>query len=461
MSIIVAQLDNSYLVPTSLDGGWSSFFSTPPGSDTELIDLGMGLQGIIESVTIELDTSVFNNYDPSIFAQFLSAPFIIEIFATNTSDPPNDNNVVEWAASSANITTDDKFFSASFAQPGYSSNFDDLFLPGLHYWLLIDDNGYGPIGAYGSATLHESFFEINSPNGPPVIDTANSFPTGTVNTLPFGTVSAASDKTSGVIAFSDSDITTTTVSVSQQTVVYEGANGATYTLTSAEMVAIEQAFSISLTPGSGNNGNIHWAYSIPDEELNFLGVGETLTLTSEIQISDGQGGTTNQNVVVNISAPAVPSGTLAGDVETAEAMINAQLQEGKPPPPGQTDDYLNEPSLVAMIASDIAQMHNSVGQYSGPNSDTSDFINPGGLSTDPLVNPDYDQCVALVLGLAFGTDQTLRQTDKWGPNLTEHVDVNGAPNPNVAPGTPIATFTDTTDTNVTEEWSYGGGTHAA
>ena len=62
----------------------------------------------------------------------------------------------------------------------------------------------------------------------------------------------------------------------------------TYTseLTPAQIAILEAAVSIGAEPGNTNTGKIDWHYDIVDKNLDFLGVGESLTVTAPILIDD-------------------------------------------------------------------------------------------------------------------------------------------------------------------------------
>src|SRR6185312_7836281 len=119
---------------------------------------------------------------------------------------------------------------------------------------------------------------------------------------------------SGTIDFTDVDLTdrpTATIDTHTQTVAGTDAHGNGLTLTSSQIAELEQAFAISQ---SGNNsGTIDWTYSIPDKDLDFLGVGQTVTVTTNIKLDDHQGGTDTAAVTVTIhgsdDAPSIVSET--------------------------------------------------------------------------------------------------------------------------------------------------------
>src|ERR1700730_527153 len=72
-------------------------------------------------------------------------------------------------------------------------------------------------------------------------------------------------------------------------------------LTPLQISLFEAAFQINAEAGNTNTGNIDWSYAIVDKNLDFLAVGESLTITVPVVIDDHHGGTVDQNVVVTIN----------------------------------------------------------------------------------------------------------------------------------------------------------------
>jgi probable HAF family extracellular repeat protein/VCBS repeat-containing protein len=186
------------------------------------------------------------------------------------------------------------------------------------------------------------------PDQPPVIDLAHSTVTGIVNErlsltgsslLDFANGASATIP-SGVIAFTDPDTAdrpTASIDTADQTITYKGAGGQPYSLTSAQIAAFEAAFSIAPEAGNTNTGKIDWTYSIVDKSLDFLGVGEHITVTTPIVIDDHNGGTVTQNVVVTINGAddkpiPVPDSAVAqkGATITADAAHGLLVNDTDP-----------------------------------------------------------------------------------------------------------------------------------
>jgi ELWxxDGT repeat protein/VCBS repeat-containing protein len=139
-------------------------------------------------------------------------------------------------------------------------------------------------------------------SSPPVIDLSHSVLSGVVSELPLTTRSSTLDHSAGVVAFTDKNLLDRpTATVTGQTLVYHDAFGNVDPLTAAQISALEGAFSIAAEVGNTNNGKVDWTFSVADQQFDFLGVGESLILTSTIQVDDHHGGIVNQDVTVAIN----------------------------------------------------------------------------------------------------------------------------------------------------------------
>jgi VCBS repeat-containing protein len=142
-------------------------------------------------------------------------------------------------------------------------------------------------------------------NDSPVVETGSSILANSISELPNVTGSLASDATAGVIAFFDPDLSdrpTATINAAGQTISWQDAtHNYTSELTPAQIALFEGAFTISAEAGNTNAGNIDWGYSVVDNQLDFLGGGESITVTTPVVIDDHKGATISQNVVVTIN----------------------------------------------------------------------------------------------------------------------------------------------------------------
>src|SRR5262249_55056270 len=79
-----------------------------------------------------------------------------------------------------------------------------------------------------------------------------------------------------------------------QSVIYLNSSGNPSPLTADQLAAFENAFHL--------NGSLHqWDYTIADTDLNFLGAGESVTVTTSIVITDPGGLTATRDIVVTIN----------------------------------------------------------------------------------------------------------------------------------------------------------------
>ena len=129
----------------------------------------------------------------------------------------------------------------------------------------------------------------------------------------------ATHSLSGAVTFTDVDLSDIeTSSITNKQVVATLANG--YTLSAAQQNALVNAFTIdaathSTTDGSGSIG---WHYNINDSALDFLGAHDQVVLTFTVQVADGNGGFTSQDVTITVhgaeDAPVITSGVQSGSV---------------------------------------------------------------------------------------------------------------------------------------------------
>jgi 20S proteasome alpha/beta subunit len=155
----------------------------------------------------------------------------------------------------------------------------------------------------------------------------------------------------------------------------------------------------------------------------------------------------------------LPTSTFANDITNAESLINGQIDQytsAGAAPPASAFHLTDDSALVDQIANDVAALYGTpqgnytIGTAANTNSSsypssnrgiTNGFINVSSelpLSTD---NQFLDQCVALVQALDKNLAPSIATTLGWRPGV-QVVGSNGAIQ-NIAPGTPIATFTGT------------------
>jgi VCBS repeat-containing protein len=144
--------------------------------------------------------------------------------------------------------------------------------------------------------------EFTGTNDAPRVVGGSSVLTGSIVELPLVTGSPATDSASGVIAFADVDLNDRpTATIGTQSVTWQDAtHDYTSELSASQIAGFRAALTIAAEVGNTNNGSIDWTYDIVDSELDFLAVGESITITSQVTIDDHNGGTVSPDVVVTL-----------------------------------------------------------------------------------------------------------------------------------------------------------------
>jgi fibronectin-binding autotransporter adhesin len=145
---------------------------------------------------------------------------------------------------------------------------------------------------------------LDGSNDAPVLaaDTSGAGGTNlhTINELPGKTGDTADvDSASGTLSFTDVDLTDThTVSHSGPTYVWSGGSlsPAQTNALAADVLALTETDSTHTGAGS-----ISFSYSAVDSTLDFLGAGQTLTVTYDIAVTDGSGASSSQPVTFTIT----------------------------------------------------------------------------------------------------------------------------------------------------------------
>lgn len=165
----------------------------------------------------------------------------------------------------------------------------------IDYDLRVDDG-------HGSASTQAVRFTVQGANDIPAFSLGQSTTAATISERSGTTGSTVLDQAGGRLAFGDADLNDRPVaSVIGQAVDFKGAKGATYALDAVRSAAIKGAFSLSAHPANTPSGAVDWAFALKDGSLDFLGAGESVTLTSTVQIDDRHGGRTSQDVVVTLN----------------------------------------------------------------------------------------------------------------------------------------------------------------
>jgi VCBS repeat-containing protein len=125
---------------------------------------------------------------------------------------------------------------------------------------------------------------------------------------------------SGTVTFLDVDLSDSETGSVTDRQVTTATLANSYVLTTAQRTALLDAFTIDTATHSqaDGNGTVGWHYDISDGVLDFLGDDDQLTLTFTVQVNDGQGGTTSQNVTITINGtedqPVITAAIESGSV---------------------------------------------------------------------------------------------------------------------------------------------------
>jgi VCBS repeat-containing protein len=144
------------------------------------------------------------------------------------------------------------------------------------------------------------------------------------------TGSHALDKASGIINFVDINAgdqptaTATFSSFSLQNALHQDISGTLTPTEQAAVQAVEVALNLVQDPANINVGSASWTYTVPDGSLDFLGAGETLTLTYLAHVSNNYA----PNIEIT-TAPVTITITGTNDLPTISASSGEILR-----PPG-------------------------------------------------------------------------------------------------------------------------------
>jgi hypothetical protein len=160
---------------------------------------------------------------------------------------------------------------------------------------------------YTAEILYSPYIWIDAgpaPNSNTLTITSPNPETATIQLAANSSGSITSAAQTGSIDFTDTDPTTTpTGSIENQTVTVTDTSGKDVTaqLTQSQISALEAAFTIAPAPGNTNNGAIDWTYDPQGTALEFLTAGETAVVTSTVQITDQDGNSASDNVVISVT----------------------------------------------------------------------------------------------------------------------------------------------------------------
>ena len=234
---------------------------------------------------------------------------------------------------------------------------------------------------------------------------------------------------SGTLTVTDPD-TIDTIASSVTSVTLGGTTGS---LTSAAVLGmLSVSPPVGLAANSGDTHNLGWTFNSGSQAFDYLGTGQSLTLTYTVTSSDGHGGTDTQNVTVTINGSndaAVISGTSSGAVTEASGTNNSI--PGTPTALGTlTDtDVDNTPNSFTAVAAGAATA-NGYGTFA---------MTVGGVWTYTLNNANA-AVNALNVGGSLSDSFVVTTVD--GTQKTVNVTITGANDAAVISGTSTGTVTE-------------------
>ena len=219
--------------------------------------------------------------------RWVTGPEAGTLFWTGTGSGSSvDGNYENWGDGEPNNAGEEDY--AHFISSNGKWN-DYAFNNGAISGYIVEYGGAG-FGTLEAATLD---ITINAVNDTPVVTGVDTG--GAINDS--GTLTDT-----GSITFTDADPSDRpTASEVTKSVNAKKADGTALSLTTEQLAAIENAFSISPAEGNDNDGTINWTYDIDAGDLEFLAEGEVVTAVFTITVDDGQGGTATQDVTVTLT----------------------------------------------------------------------------------------------------------------------------------------------------------------
>ncbi len=385
---------------TEVGGQYVMLFAGLPFGNNEQIGLATSPDGV--TWTTNSSNPVISNADSQSWASFREFPVTLMY--------QNGEYEAWFNGDNSNLSTD----------PGYATGFGFATSPDGVNWTWSTNN---PIRS-----------ALNSPNGTSinlddVVEFGGKYVAYYTSTTPSGSVVEEATSNDGADFSADTAVdapagysllaaTTTTVH-GKEAIFSVWQQGSTdYYGTSIDGVNFTIDGTISLASGFDINNII-----VQDGTITFFG-------------SVGVG-----NVNWNFGNEDIESVTASDvnpfpyDFATAESEIATQFSTGKQLyDSGQPLNYLEDKSLVANLAADI----DPGGLGTDYILNKSGYINPADLPQN-FSNPDYDQCVALVLGLDPSLDNKIDdKTKNWREG--QKVEEFGGFNDGMTAGDPIATF---------------------
>ena len=168
-------------------------------------------------------------------------------------------------------------------------------------------------------TVSDGTEELTGESQTITFDAVNDAPEITVADDGAANETESGASTTGSIVFKDVDFNDTPqVTAAFKSAAYKAADGNTsLTLTTAQLVGLATALTITPDAGNANDGEATWSYATSDAAVDFLAEGETVALTYTITVDDGNAdGATSEDIVITLTGTN-DAPTLAADATLA------------------------------------------------------------------------------------------------------------------------------------------------
>jgi VCBS repeat-containing protein len=209
---------------------------------------------------------------------------------------PSGLSTVLASALTASVSSDSTGSGAGSVAVTFSAADFDFLAAGqtltITYNVTVTDNT-------GASSTQPVTITVTGTNDAPVLGVDASGP-HTIIATPNTTGSDSPDSTSGLLTFTDVDLTDAhQASASTPTFAWSGG-----TLTPAQQAALAAASTLTLSKtdstGSGS-GSIGFTYSAADKTFDFLAAGQTLTITYNVTVTDNTGASSTQPVTITVT----------------------------------------------------------------------------------------------------------------------------------------------------------------
>lgn len=183
--------------------------------------------------------------------------------------------------------------------------------------ITVSANDGGNTGSGGGTSVTLGSVDVD-------ITAVNDAPTTTAVSVNGNITEGSSLSSTGSITFADVDTPDrpTATEVTKSVVALKADGQTSLTLTAAQRLAIEDAFSISPAVQNTNTGTVSWSYTISESNLDFLAKDETITAVFTITVDDGNGATSAKDVSVTLT------GTNDAPVLSGSGLPNIQTPLG-------------------------------------------------------------------------------------------------------------------------------------